>query len=138
MSSPDLPFVFRQGSDNLSAMHNRIGVIERIKFLTGVDLRERSTEYKQLIDCELYVKYYRDNPSETISEEFCQRVAEVVRVLEKEKQEDLNKTLEEVPARVKQLYSESNINIQFTPVGKIVKKENVFRKFIEKLIPKKV
>lgn len=106
--SPDLPFVFRQGDDELTALHNRIGALERIKFLTGVDLKERSTEYKQLIDCELYVKFYKDLPTNIpIDEEFCQRTADIVRILEKEKKEDLDKTLEAVPERVKQLHAES-------------------------------
>lgn len=139
MPSPDLPFTFRQGSDEVTTLHNRIGVIERIKFLTGVDLRERSTEYKQLIDCELYVKYYRENPSETISEEFCQRVAEVVRILEKEKQEDLNKTLEAVPDRVKQLYKESHKAIpQMSSTGTVsnLKKEGLIAR-VKKLFKEK-
>lgn len=106
--SSELPFVLHAGEGESIAMYNRIAALERIKFLTGVDLRDRSTEYKQLIDCELYTRFYKDEaPNIIISEEWCQRVAEIVNTLEKEKKEDLDKTLEVVPARVKQLYTEN-------------------------------
>lgn len=141
MSSPELPFVARGGNDNLTALHNRIAALDRIKFLTGVDLKDRSTEYKQLIDCELYVKYYKNNPTEPISEEWCQRAAEIINILEKEKQEDLNKTLEGVPDRVEQLYKESkqNIPIHQPPLKNIVvPNKPKWYEFYKKIVPRKV
>ncbi len=112
MSSADVPFVLRGGNDQMIALHNRISAIERIKHLSGVDLRNRSTSYKQLIDCELYVRFYKDAPKGTqIDEEFCQRVAEVVKTLESEKADDLAKMEQGATERVEKLFEESKMNI---------------------------
>lgn len=145
MSSPELPYERRGGDDQLVQMHNRVAALERIKYLTGVDLRERSTEYKQLIDCELYVRWYKNLPANTpIDEIWCQRVSEIVRTLEKEKKEVLEKAMEAAPERAKQLYTESKHNVPLSPSPKpLTKKEaNVFTKFInalhKKYFPKKV
>lgn len=140
MSSPELPFVRRGGDDQIIAMHNRVTALERIQHLTGVDLKDRSTEYKQLIDCELYTRWYKDLPLDSpIDEDWCLRVAEIVNTLEKEKQEDLEKTLEAVPERVKQLYTESKKNVPIQkPLKKLTKKENGFISLIKKFLPKKV
>lgn len=136
--SPDLQFVRREGNDEVTALYNRIAALERIKFLTGVDLKEKPTEYKQLIDCELYVKYYKDCPGGTlIDEDFCQRAAEVIRILEKEKKEDLDKALEAVPDRVEQLYTQSKHNVPISLPPPIIKKRNAFISIIRKFLPKK-
>lgn len=140
--SPDLPYVLRKGDDEQTSMYNRIAALERIKHLTGVDLREKSTEYKQLIDCELYVKYYKDLPLDiAIDEDFCQRSAEVIRQLEKEKKEDLEKTLEGIPERVDQLYKASRKAIPMTTATaplNLDKNRNAFLSIIRKFLPKKV
>lgn len=105
--SPDLPYVPKVGTDELSSLYNRILAIERIKHLSGVDLRDKSSEYKSLLDCELYIKFYKDFPAKTVDEEYCQRAAEIVKQFEKEKEEDLEKATEGATERVKQLYRES-------------------------------
>lgn len=138
MSSPDLPFVRKGGDDQISALHNRVSALERIKFLTGVDLRDRSTEYKQLIDCELYVKYFKNEPlDQPISEEWCQRVAEIVRILEKKKQEDLDKILVGVPDRIKQLHTESKKSIPVQAPLKTISKKKWYESIKEFFFPEK-
>lgn len=102
--SPDLPFLRREGSDEITSVYNRIAAIERIKHLSGIDLREKSKEYKYLLDCEMYQLYYKELPQDTpIDEEFCQHAADVIKRLEKEK--DLDKIIQEAPSRVEQLYT---------------------------------
>lgn len=102
--SPDLEFVRREGSDEITSAHNRIAAIERIKHLSGVDLREKSKEYKYLLDCEMYQLYYKDLPKDTpIDEDFCQRASEVIKRLEKE--ENIDKIVSEAHSRVEQLYT---------------------------------
>ncbi len=137
--SADLPFVPHKGNDQIIAMRNRIAAIERIKFLTNVDLRDKSDEYKQLIDIELYVKFYKDEPSGTlIDETFCQRVADVVRELEKTNKEVLDNTLEAVPERVEQLYREDKNRIPVPTELKIHKKKSFIVNFFKRFISKKV
>ncbi len=123
--SPDLPFVRREGHDHLIALHNRVACLERIKYLTGIDLRDKPKEYKLLIDAELYMKYYKDLPSDIpIDEDFCQRSAEVIRMLESEK--DLSNALEGASERVKQLHTESKQNIPIQPLLKTIKKKETW------------
>jgi len=82
--SADLPFKLRGGNDKSTALHNRIAVIERIKFLTdGIDLRKKSTEYMRALDLEMWTRWYRhEPPNKLVDEEFCQRAAEVVKAME--------------------------------------------------------
>ncbi len=137
--SPDLPFEFRVGNDEITAIHNRISALERIKFLTGVDLKDKPVEYKQLIDCELYVKFYKDLPQAMpIDEDFCQRAAEVIRILEAENKEDLENTMKGSAERVKQLFQESQINIPTEKESKEVKNKNAFISIIKKFFKNKV
>lgn len=113
--SPELPYVARGGTDELTSLYNRISAIERIKHLSGVDLREKSTEYKYLLDCELYLKYYKDVPARPVDEEYCQRASEIVKRFEKEKKEDLEKATDGATERVKQLYKESRMALPKEP-----------------------
>lgn len=137
--SADLPFVFRSGNDEVTAIFNRVAALERIKHLTGVDLKDKPVEYKQLIDCELYVKYYKDLPHGIpIDEEFCQRAAEVIRILESENKDDLENTLKGSTERVEKLFKESQINIPIEKENKEVKNKNAFISIIKKFLPKKV
>lgn len=115
MSSSDLPYIAKGGTDERTALYNRMSAIERIKHLSGVDLREKSKEYKYLLDCELYIKYYKDIPPQPVDEEYCQRAAEVVKQFEKEKAEDLEKATEGATERVKQLYRESRASGNLGP-----------------------
>lgn len=79
----DKPFVLRGGDDEQTAMYNRIAAIDRIKFLSGVDLREKSAFYLRALDLELYKRWYKDEPPDRkIDETFCQRAAEVVAAME--------------------------------------------------------
>lgn len=108
--SPDLPFERRGGDTQVDAMHNRIAALERIKCLTGVDLANKSTQYKQLIDIELYSRWYKNYPPDhKIDEQWCQRVAEIVRELDKKDKEDLEVIEQGAGERVKELYQESLI-----------------------------
>lgn len=134
--SPELPYIARGGTDEKTALYNRICAIERIKYLSGVDLRERSTEYKYLIDCELYLKFYKDIPPQPVDEEYCQRASDIVKQFEKEKKEDLEKSMEGATDRVKQLYTASKSAI-LIPTEEIDKKQGTwFDKFF-KLFKKK-
>lgn len=79
----DKPFVLRGGDDEQTAMYNRIAAIDRIEFLSGVDLREKSAFYLRALDLELYKRWYKDEPPDRkIDETFCQRAAEVVAAME--------------------------------------------------------
>lgn len=79
----DKPFVLRGGDDEQTAIHNRIAAIERIKYLTGVDLRHRTAIYLQAFDLEMWKRWYKDEPvDKKIDEEWCQRAAEVVKGME--------------------------------------------------------
>jgi hypothetical protein len=83
MSSPDKPFVLRGGSDEQSALHNRITAIDRIIFLSGIDLRKKSATYLKALDMELWTRWYKNEPASTkVDETFCQRAAEVVCAME--------------------------------------------------------
>lgn len=73
--SPDLPFVFRKGDE----LYNRIAVIDRIQYLTGVDLRDKSASYLKAMDLEMWKRWYsKENPLKTVDEEFCQRASTVI------------------------------------------------------------
>lgn len=81
--SADKPFLLRGGQDRQAAEHNRIRAIERIKFLSGVDLRERSVIYMQALDLEMWQRWYKgEPPTKPIDEEFCQRAAQVIMGME--------------------------------------------------------
>ncbi|MCR4337981.1 MAG: hypothetical protein NUV91_09285 [Candidatus Omnitrophica bacterium] len=84
MTSPDLPFTPVGGSDKQAAIHNRISVIKRIEFLSGVNLQSKSKEYLKALDLELYKRWYHNEPrTKRADEEFCQRSAEVIQDIEK-------------------------------------------------------
>lgn len=79
----DKPFVLRGGDDEQTAIHNRIAAIERIKFLTGIDLREKSIYYLAAFDLEMWTRWYKDEPADKrIDEQWCQRAADVVKGME--------------------------------------------------------
>lgn len=81
----DLPFVLRGGETKDAAIHNRIAVIDRIQFLTGVDLRTKSAEYLKALDLELWYRWYRhEDTRKKVDEVFCQRSAEVIKGMEEE------------------------------------------------------
>ncbi len=83
MSSPDKPFELRGGQDEQTVLYNRIMAIERINFLTGIDLRDKSGVFLQALDLEMWQRWYKnEKPNKTIDETFCQRAAEVIRAME--------------------------------------------------------
>lgn len=83
MSKPEEEFKLIVSDDPQVNMHNRINAIERIKFLSGVDLRERPKEYRYRLDHELYNRMLKNKPKDTkIDEEWCQMVATVIKDLE--------------------------------------------------------
>lgn len=83
MSNADKPFVMRGGQDHNVALYNRIRAIDRIEFLSGVDLRRKSLSYLKALDLELWVRFYKDTGTKTaVDEEFCQRSAEVIKAME--------------------------------------------------------
>ena len=83
--NPDKPFELRGGNSQDAALHNRIAAIKRIEFLTGVDLSTKSTDYMKVLDLEMWKRWYHTNPRAPLSEEFCQRVAEVIHAMEGKK-----------------------------------------------------
>ena len=81
----DQPFILRGGDSKDAAIHNRIAVLDRIQYLSGVDLRTKSAEYLKALDLELWHRWYRKEPANTrVSEEFCQRAAQVIMGMEEE------------------------------------------------------
>ena len=79
----DKPFILHGGETEQAALHNRIAAIERIKFLSGVDLREKSTDYLKALDLEMWMRWYKNEPkNKKIDEDFCQRAATVVKAME--------------------------------------------------------
>ena len=84
MTSPDLPFVLRGGESEQTAIENRINAIERIKYLSGVDMRIKSPYYIKVFSLEMWQRWYSDDPKHKIDEEWCQRAAEVCRAMEVE------------------------------------------------------
>ena len=83
MYSPELPFEVRGGQTEQAAIHNRIAAIERINYLTNVDLRKKSPYYLQVLDVEMWRRWYSDEPPQKmIDEEFCQRAAIVIKDIE--------------------------------------------------------
>lgn len=131
--SPELPYEARGGTDERSSLYNRILAIERIKYLSNVDLRDKSTEYKYLLDCELYIRFYKDIPPKPVDEEYCQRAAEIVKQFEKEKKEDLDKSIDGATDRVKQLYHESKSAIRIEPTETPLKDSERIETLLEKI-----
>jgi len=87
-TSDDKEFILRGGDDKNTALYNRIAAINRINYLIRqtlpeYDIREKSATFLKALDIEIYKKYYQDKPKEKISEEFCQRMAEVCIEIEK-------------------------------------------------------
>ena len=80
--NPELPFTLRGGNSQMTAIHNRMEAIERIKFLCGVDLRQKSAYFLKALDLEMWKRWYINEPAnKPIDEDFCQRSAEVIRAM---------------------------------------------------------
>lgn len=108
--SPDVPFVRREGQDQLTAIHNRVAALKRIQHLCGVDLTQKSAKYKMLVDAEMYSRFYQDYPTNhPIDEEFCQNAAIIVKEIESKDKKELEVIEEGAEDRVKQLFKESQV-----------------------------
>lgn len=81
--NPELPFKPHGGKDQQAAIHNRIAAIQRIEYLSGVSLKNKSATYLQALDLEMWQRWYKDAPAKKqIDEEFCQRASEVIKAME--------------------------------------------------------
>lgn len=81
--NPDKPFVLRGGTDPNVALYNRIAVIERIKYLTGIDMREKSVGYLRAFSVEMWIRFYHnESVHPVVDEDFCQRAATVIRQMD--------------------------------------------------------
>lgn len=89
--NPELPYTPRGGNSPDTILHNRIAVIERIKHLSGIDLREKNWEFLLMLDMEMFKKFYEGLSKEEMNqppdELWCQRAAEIVKVLEETEKE---------------------------------------------------
>jgi hypothetical protein len=81
-TSPDLPFVIRGGDSKETALYNRIAAINRINFLVQqtvphFEAREKSSQYLKAHDLEMWKRFYEGKEQPVISEDFCQKAAQV-------------------------------------------------------------
>lgn len=83
--NPDKEFQLRGGSSHQVAIYNRIACLARVEHLTGVDLKHKSIWYRYALDLEMYTRWYRAEPkNKPIDEQFCQRMATVIKAMEKD------------------------------------------------------
>jgi hypothetical protein len=136
--NPDKPFVLRGGNTEQAAVYNRIAVLERVKYLTGVDLAERSVWYRYALDLEMYQRWYKNEPKDKqIDEEFCQRMAIVVRDMEKDA--DMYDKATELGGRVASAYRyykivpDSKTSSSASSKTIYIKPKSKIRKIIDKL-----
>lgn len=103
MTSPDKEFKIRGGDSQHVAIYNRIACLARVKHLTGVDLQRKSIWYRYALDLEMYQRWYKAEPkNKPIDEEFCQRMATVVKDMEKDA--DVYDEAQELGGRVASAY----------------------------------
>lgn len=99
--NPSEPFKFRPGPGMQTALYNRTMAVNRVIYLSGVDIRQKSLEYKMVLDLQLWKRFYKDMPPGqwTINEEFCQNMATVIKEMEEQplelKKEDYDKAVSE-------------------------------------------
>ena len=108
MNSPDQPFRLIGGQTEAVALRNRINAIDRINYLVGnnFDLRSKTSEYRFLLDMEMYQRWYKNEPKDKIiDEEYCQRAAQVIRDLEQDALE-IGESLAGITERVKEQYKQ--------------------------------
>ena len=103
--NPDKPFVLRGGHTQQAAIFNRIACLARVQHLTGVDLQHKSVWYRYALDLEMYTRWYKaEAKDKPIDEEFCQRMASVVRDMEKDA--EMYDKANELGSRVASAYKE--------------------------------
>lgn len=127
MADASKPFLRKEGQDQQTAIFNRIAALERIKFLTGVNLVDKSADYKKLIDSELYTRWYKDYPQDhAIDEDWCGKVAIVVKELESKPVSELETIESGADARVKELYRESQLKPSIpTELNKVAEPDKI-------------
>jgi hypothetical protein len=80
MSNPKEPFVLIPGDDYQTAMRNRVMAIDRINYLSGIDLRTKSVYFRNALDLEMWERWYKKYPRDhKIDEEWIQRAVEVIK-----------------------------------------------------------
>lgn len=123
----DKLFILKEGKSDQVAIFNRIAAIDRINFLSGVDLRNKSKEYLLVLDLEMTKRWYTDEPKNPpIDELWCQRVAEVVRAMEGI---DVSQALIDVEKRVEQAYQHHQLKVNLAKNNTSLKKESNLKKF---------
>ena len=105
MTSPDKEFVLRGGNTEQVSIYNRIACLARVEHLTGVDLKHKTIWYRYALDLEMYTRWYKNEPkNKPIDEEFCQRMALVIKDMEKDK--EMYDKASELGSRVASAYKE--------------------------------
>ena len=89
MDSEDIPFKLIGGLSKEIKEQNMVNAINRLNYLIRkqlpeFDIRTKSQTFKNMLDLELFKKYYEESPEEPVNEEFCQRVAKVCIEMEKD------------------------------------------------------
>jgi hypothetical protein len=109
MSRADKPFRLRGGKNETAAIHNRISAIERINYLVGggFDLRKKGDYFLMLLDIEMYERWYKNEPKEKpVDEDWCQRAAEVIRIMELDVIANNPDAYKEIRSRTDAMYKE--------------------------------
>ena len=81
-TNPSEPFTLKEGNTITIATYNRIAALNRVNYLVqqkivDFDIRQKSEEYKNNLDKEMYARFYINDSDAKIGEEFCQRIAEI-------------------------------------------------------------
>lgn len=80
MNSPDKPFTLIKGNSEQVALANRIACIDRINYLSGIDIRQKSKEFLLVFELTIWQNWYRDELlNARINEQYCQRAAQVIK-----------------------------------------------------------
>ena len=83
MNNPKDIFKLIEGDSQQVALRNRINAIDRINYLSGVNLREKSVYYRHALDLEMWERWYKKYPKDhKIDEEWIQRAVEVIAGME--------------------------------------------------------
>ena len=95
-TSPDIAFVMRGGSDQETALYNRVAVLNRINWLVqksipDFDIRLKTETWRRCWELEMYKRFYTKYPKHPIDEEFCQNGANVAIEMESKPVEPVDK-----------------------------------------------
>lgn len=110
MSNPKEPFKLVEGMDQ---RHSRILAIDRINYLSGIDLRTKSVYYRHALDLEMWQRWYRHLPRDhKIDEEWIQRAVEVIKGIEQDTEEN-HKKASELATKEFKLYKSTQVNQKY-------------------------